>query len=65
MRIEDFLEVEVDNAGKKVEFKNIPTLIRVRKGLSKARHQYLTFYTKRVANTLRSTWNTECNTVKP
>ena len=37
LRIEDFLEVEVDNAGEKVQFKNIPTLIHVRKAVSKAR----------------------------
>jgi len=43
LRIGDFLEVEVDNENKRVEFMTIPTLIRVRKGLSKAGHQYLTF----------------------
>ncbi len=37
LRIGDFLEVEIDNENKEVGFKTIPTMVRVRKGLSKAR----------------------------
>ncbi len=42
IRIGDFLEASIDRTTKKVEFKNLPTLIRVRKCISKAGHQYLT-----------------------
>jgi hypothetical protein len=53
LRVGDFLEVEVD---KKVEFKNIPTLIRVRKAVSKARHQYLTFLCEEGCRYLKEYW---------
>jgi len=56
VRTGDFLEVEIDNESKKVEFKNIPTLIRVRKGLSKARHQYLTFLCEEGCRYLKEYW---------
>ena len=56
LRIGDFLEVEIDNETKNVEFKVLPTLIRVRKGLSKARHQYLTFLCEEGCRYLKEYW---------
>lgn len=41
LRIGDFPEIEIDNAD--IKFKKIPTLIKVRSELSKARHSYFTF----------------------
>jgi hypothetical protein len=41
LRLEDFPELEVQFDG--VEFKHKPTIVVVRKSLSKARHQYLSF----------------------
>jgi len=43
LRLSDFLEAKIDNEKKLIEFTQIPTLIRVRKPLSKANHQYFTF----------------------
>jgi hypothetical protein len=43
LRLSDFLEVKIDNEKGLIEFTRIPTLIRVRKPLSKAGHQYFTF----------------------
>ena len=56
LRIGDFLEVEVDNESKKVEFKTIPAMVRVRKGLSKAGHQYLTFLCEEGCRYLKEYW---------
>jgi len=56
LRTGDFLEVEIENESKKVEFKNSPALIRVRKGLSKARHQYLTFLCEEGCRYLKEYW---------
>jgi hypothetical protein len=42
LRLGDFLELEIDNKNKTVRFTDLPTFIRVRKKLSKGRHQYLT-----------------------
>ncbi|MBS7656281.1 site-specific integrase [Candidatus Bathyarchaeota archaeon] len=41
LRIKDFPEIEIKNGI--IEFKKIPTIVIVRKELSKARHQYFTF----------------------
>ncbi len=41
LRVKDFPEMEVKGGG--VEFKKVPTMVIVRKELSKARHQYFTF----------------------
>jgi hypothetical protein len=43
LRLSDLLEAKIDNEKKLIEFTRIPTLIRVRKPLSKAGHQYFTF----------------------
>jgi hypothetical protein len=56
LRIGDFLEVEINNENRKVEFKTIPTLIRIRKGLSKAGHQYLTFLCEEGCRYLKEYW---------
>jgi len=56
LRIGDFLEVEVDNENKRVEFKTIPAMVRVRKGLSKAGHQYLTFLCEEGCRYLKEYW---------
>ena len=56
LRIGDFLEVEIDNENRKIEFKTIPTLVRVRKGLSKTRHQYLTFLCEEGCRYLKEYW---------
>ena len=44
LQIGDLLEIEIDNNTKKVEFKKTPTLISVRKTISKAGHRYYTFH---------------------
>ena len=41
LRVKDFPEMEVKDG--RVEFKKVPTMVVVRKELSKARHQYFTF----------------------
>jgi site-specific recombinase XerC len=41
LRLGDFVEAEVKRDG--IEFSKIPTMLVVRKGLSKVRHQYFTF----------------------
>jgi len=41
LRLGDFVEAEIREDG--VEFSKVPTMLVVRKGLSKARHQYFTF----------------------
>jgi len=56
LRTGDLLEVEIDNETKNVEFKVLPILIRVRKGLSKARHQYLTFLCEEGCRYLKEYW---------
>jgi hypothetical protein len=56
LRIGDFLEAEIDNANKKVEFKSIPALVRVRKVLSKTGHQYLTFLCEEGCRYLKEYW---------
>jgi hypothetical protein len=38
LRLSDLLEAKIDNEKKLIEFTQIPTLIRVRKPLSKANH---------------------------
>jgi len=43
LKIGDFPEIRIDEKEKKVEFEKIPTLIKVRKSLSKAGHEYFTF----------------------
>jgi hypothetical protein len=43
LRLSDLLEAKIDNEKGLMEFTRIPTLIRVRKPLSKAGHQYFTF----------------------
>jgi integrase len=43
LRIKDFPELKIDEKEGKVEFEKIPTLIRIRRELSKAGHQYFTF----------------------
>jgi hypothetical protein len=42
LRISDFTEMKIEDAGR-VVFSKVPTLVVVREELSKARHQYLTF----------------------
>ncbi len=44
LRIGDLPELKVN--GNKVTFEEIPTIIKVRKNLSKAGHPYLTFLTR-------------------
>jgi len=56
LRTGDLLEAEIDNETKNVEFKVLPILIRVRKGLSKARHQYLTFLCEEGCRYLKEYW---------
>jgi len=56
LRIGDFLDVEIDNEDKKVEFKTIPAMVRVRKELSKAGHQYLTFLCEEGCRYLKEYW---------
>jgi len=56
LRIGDFLEVEIDNENKKVEFKATSTMVRVRKQLSKAGHQYLTFLCEEGCRYLKEYW---------
>jgi hypothetical protein len=56
IRIGDFLEVNIDRSAKKVEFKNLPTLIRVRKCISKAGHQYLTLLCEEGCRYLADYW---------
>lgn len=41
LRVKDFPEMEIKDG--RVEFKKVPTMVVVRKELSKARHQYFTF----------------------
>ena len=56
LRPGDLLEAEIDNETKNVVFKVLPILIRVRKGLSKARHQYLTFLCEEGCRYLKEYW---------
>jgi len=56
LRVGDFLEVEIDNENRKVEFKTIPTMVHVRKELSKAGHQYLTFLCEEGCRYLKEYW---------
>jgi len=56
IRIGDFLEVDIDRTQKKVEFKSFPTLIRVRKCISKAGHQYLTLLCEEGCRYLADYW---------
>jgi len=56
LRVGDFLEAEIDNENKLVQFKTIPTMVRVRKGLSKAGHQYLTFLCEEGCRCLKEYW---------
>jgi hypothetical protein len=43
LRLKDLPEVKIDPVSKTVTFEKIPTMVVVRKTLSKARHQYFTF----------------------
>jgi len=43
LRIRDFPEMVIDAAAKKVTFQKVPTMVTVRRPLSKARHQYFSF----------------------
>ncbi|MEM1994933.1 MAG: hypothetical protein QXW32_05630 [Nitrososphaerales archaeon] len=43
LRVKDFPEIIIDNEADKVSFAKVPTMIVVRKELSKAKHQYFTF----------------------
>jgi len=56
LRIGDFLDVDIDAGAKKVEFKNFPTLVRVRKSISKAGHQYLTLLGEEGGRYLADYW---------
>jgi hypothetical protein len=44
LQIRDFPELEIGEETKTVSFKKIPTMVIVRENLSKAGHQYFTFY---------------------
>jgi len=56
LRIGNFLDAEIDDENRKVEFKTIPAMVRVRKELSKARHQYLTFLCEEGCRYLKEYW---------
>jgi len=56
IRVGDFLEVNIDRGEKKVEFEKIPALVRVRKCISKARHQYLTLLCEEGCRYLADYW---------
>jgi hypothetical protein len=56
LRIGDFPEVNIDNENMKVEFKATPTMVRVRKELSKTGHQYLTFLCEEGCRHLKDYW---------
>jgi hypothetical protein len=44
LKVKDFLEMHIDNERQTVEFLKVPTMLVVRPNLSKAGHQYFTFY---------------------
>lgn len=43
LKIKDFPEMTIDNDAKEVEFAKVPTMVVIRRNLSKAGHQYFTF----------------------
>jgi len=43
IRLQDFIEAKITSDGLSFDKKNIPSILRVRSPLSKARHQYFTF----------------------
>ncbi|MEM3646831.1 MAG: hypothetical protein QW334_01615, partial [Thermofilum sp.] len=51
LRVGDLPELEID--GVNVVFRNVPTMIIVRRNLSKARHQYFTFLSEEGCNYLK------------
>ena len=56
LMISDFVEAEVDNGSKQVTFKEIPTLVKVRRSISKAGHQYYTFMCEEGCDILKTYW---------
>ena len=56
LRIGNFPDVEIDNENRKAEFKIIPAMVCVRKELSKAGHQYLTFLCEEGCRYLKEYW---------